>query len=99
MGVEQPPSASLLHISVANCWAGPGFWMLQSMRPAAPLAFTAANSREDRARAARCRARHGRHWAAEWLAEQGSSDWGRYLDSLQACADLSTHPTRTEGWW
>lgn len=63
------------------------------------LAFTAANSREDRARAARCRARHGRHWAAEWLAEQGALDWGRYLDSLQACADFSTHPSKTEGWW
>jgi type IV secretion system protein VirB4 len=62
------------------------------------LAFTAANSREDRARAARCRARHGRHWAPAWLAEQGVGDWGRYLGSLQACADFSTHPTKMEGW-
>lgn len=47
------------------------------------LSFTAANAREERDRAARCRARHGARWAAEWLAERGCADWGRYLESLQ----------------
>jgi len=53
-------------------------------------AFTAANSREDRARAARCRARHGAAWPAEWLRECGVADWGQYLDALIATERFGT---------
>jgi hypothetical protein len=42
IGVAQFESLSFVHISVANCWVLPDFWMLQSMSPAAPLEFTAS---------------------------------------------------------